>query len=83
MPLSIGLLDTWPKFYEYNNKDEDNSLNTLNDKNYQASSFEQITCFSVFNFHIGYFEKPAAVYLNFFKILKTIVIDSPISKDNF
>ena len=28
----------WPKHCEYNNKDEDNSLNTLNDKNYQASS---------------------------------------------
>ena len=29
---------------EYNNKDEDKSLNTLNDKNYQASSqkFRQI-----------------------------------------
>ena len=27
-----------PKCCEYNNKDEDNSPNTLNDKNYQASS---------------------------------------------
>ena len=26
------------KCFEYNNKDEDNSLNTLNDKNYLASS---------------------------------------------
>ena len=32
------------KHCEYNNKDEDNSLNTVNDKNYQASSkkFRQI-----------------------------------------
>ena len=27
-----------PKRYEYNNKDEDNSPKTLNDKNHQASS---------------------------------------------
>ena len=33
-----------PKRCEYNNKDEDNSLNTINDKNYQAPShkFKQI-----------------------------------------
>ena len=28
----------WPKHYKYNNKDGDNSLNILKDKNYQASS---------------------------------------------
>ena len=35
-----------PKRYEYNNKDDNNSLNTLNDKSYQASSrkFKQIIC---------------------------------------
>ena len=26
----------WPKYCEYNNKDEDNSPKTLNDKNHQA-----------------------------------------------
>ena len=34
-----------PKCWEYNNKDEDNSLKTLNNKNHQASSkkFRQLT----------------------------------------
>ena len=37
----------WTKCCEYNNKDEDNNLKTLNDKNHQASSqkFRQVKSF--------------------------------------
>ena len=39
-----------PKCCEYNNKDRDNSLDTLKDKNYQASSqkFRKIAVFIMF-----------------------------------
>ena len=33
-----GRMTRWPKHCEYNNKDEDNSRKTLNDKNHQALS---------------------------------------------
>ena len=36
-PLKEGWRTHWLKHCEYNNKDEDNSLKTLNDKNHQAS----------------------------------------------
>ena len=36
--LKEGWRTHWLKRCEYNNKDEDNSLKTLNDKNHQASS---------------------------------------------
>ena len=50
-----------PKRYGNNNKDEDNSLKTLNDENHQASSqkFRQLTCsflvqFWLNSFHPGF-----------------------------
>ena len=42
----------WPKHSEYNNKDEENSLNTRKDKNYQASSrkLKQIIEFNIHSY---------------------------------
>ena len=63
----------WTKHYEYNNEDEDISPNTLNDKNYPASSqkFRQllITFFFFFLLYMINFEH--SYFANFQKITLT------------